>query len=71
LDNPGVSVTINLNGTELKEATYPETNQSYETENDWMICRKSEGTFEGRGAPGRLEDILLAFLNWAESHEKA
>jgi hypothetical protein len=59
IDNPGVAVDINLAETSLTSIPFEERKDKYESETEWMICRRAEGSFEGRGAPCRLEDILL------------
>lgn len=70
LDNPGVAVDINLADTPLASVPFEEKKDKYDLEMEWMICSREEDCFEGRGAPGRLEDIILEFLTWAESHPK-
>jgi hypothetical protein len=70
LDNPGVAVDINLAGTSLAAVPLEEKKDNYESETEWMICRRTEDRFEGRGVPSRLEDIVLLFLAWADRHEK-
>ncbi len=70
LDNPGVAVDIYLRETSLESVPFEEKKEDYETSDRWMICRRSAEWFEGRGAPGRLEDIIEEFLRWAELHEK-
>ena len=67
LDNPGFAVNIDLQDTILESRPYPEMKDLYETNDQWMICRRTDRTFEGRGAPSRLEDILKEFLRWAEA----
>ena len=70
LDNPGIAVDINLTDTPLAAVPFEEKKDKYESETEWMICSRREDRFEGRGAPCRLEDIILEFLAWAESHQK-
>jgi hypothetical protein len=70
LDNPGVAVDIELQETALESVPFEEKKNDYESSDRWMICRRSAEKFEGRGAPGRLEDIIEEFLRWAERHER-
>jgi len=70
LDNPGVAVDIDLQGTSLAAVSYEEKKDRYDSKTEWMICSRKENRFEGRGAPSRLEDIILEFLVWAGRHEK-
>ncbi len=68
LDNPGVAVDIDLRDTPLEAVPFAERKDDYESTDHWMLCRRNADTFEGRGAPDRLEDIIEEFLRWAESH---
>jgi hypothetical protein len=70
LDNPGVSLTVDLRETYLESATFEEKKDQYESTDRWMICRRSGEKFEARGAACRLEDMIEEFLRWAEQHEK-
>jgi hypothetical protein len=70
LDNPGVAIDIELPETSLESAPFEEKKEDYESSDRWMICRRSEDKFEGRGAACRLEDIIEEFLRWADRHEK-
>ncbi|HQF39415.1 MAG TPA: immunity 53 family protein [Opitutaceae bacterium] len=68
LDNPGVAVDIDLRDTPLETVPFAERKDDYESTDRWMLCRRNLDTFEGRGAPDRLEDSIEEFLRWAESH---
>jgi hypothetical protein len=69
IDNPGFAVDIDLRGTNLELVAYPEKKDSYDTEDRWMICRRTETRFEGRCAPSRLEDVIAEFLRWTENRK--
>jgi hypothetical protein len=71
LDEPGWSVDINLEGTNLDGHTFREVSYGVgaDAENsgdEWIWCRVEEGLFKGVGGPSKLEDILRVFLDWAE-----
>jgi hypothetical protein len=73
LDNPGWSVTINLEDTYLE--TFEFTSVSYgvgeeaeQSQNDWLICKKESSDFIGYGGPKKLQEIISIFLNWAKSY---
>ena len=66
IDNPGFAVDIDLRGTPLESVGYEEKKDQFESEDSWMICRRTKERFEGRGSPSRLEDIVCEFLTWAE-----
>ncbi len=70
LDNPGVSVKIELRDTYLESIPFEEKKDSCETRDTWMICRRNADVFEGAGAASRLENIIEEFLRWAEHYEK-
>ena len=70
LDNPGVSVSVDLRETDLESVPFEEKKEDYDSKDRWMICRRSSEKFEGRGAVGRLEDIIEEFLRWAALHQK-
>lgn len=71
LDNPGISVVINLADTPLAGVPFPEIRDKYESSTEWMICRRVGDQFEGVGAAVRLDDILLHFLAWSDRHAPA
>jgi hypothetical protein len=69
LDNPGWSVTIELNETNLADRPFTEL-QRMEHETDWIVCRVREAKFEGNGGPFMLDEILRVFLEWAMEARK-
>jgi len=69
LDNPGWRVQINLVGTALADVPCPVTEDAYEHKTDWMRCWRTESSWEGACGPRGLEDVLDAFLEWAEQSE--
>ena len=70
LDNPGVTLKVELRGTYLESVPFEERKEEPESKERWMLCRRSEHDFEGYGAPSRLEDIIEHFLCWAEFHRE-
>ena len=68
LDNPGWSVTIELNDTELENRPFTDV-QRLEHETDWIHCRVRDNKFEGHGGPFMLDEILQTFLTWAAAHD--
>lgn len=64
LDNPGWTVTIDLEGTDLKGRLFEEIND-LEGESDWIRCWVDDSKFQGVGDPEKLEQILQIFLSWA------
>jgi hypothetical protein len=60
LDNPGWSIRISLEGTALDESLLP---ADREGEDDWIVCRISDGHFEGFSGPRNLDELINAFRN--------
>lgn len=75
LDNPGWSVKIDLEGTELALTPF-EPVKTAVSDTQWLHCRvteRKEGAitrscqFEGFGGALNLEDIIKIFRTWAET----
>ena len=68
LDNPGWVVTIDLVGTALFNVSF-EPGERGDSENgqDWLRLKSDGKVFTGAGGVENLEEILEAFLSWAES----
>ena len=67
LDNPGWSLSVDLQGTNLESKPFDELREDYETRLDWMICRKTGMKFEAAGGPEKLKDMIRIFLRWTVS----
>ncbi|HET6762616.1 MAG TPA: immunity 53 family protein [Longimicrobiaceae bacterium] len=66
LDNPGWSVKVNLEGTDLEDRPFAEVAE-LEPEREWIHCRVVDCRFEGFGGPLMLDRILRGFVDWAMS----
>ena len=66
LDNPGWSVDINLEWTELSYKPF-KRGQYDNGEDDWLICFVENNIFKGSGDSYKLIKILEIFKMWAES----
>jgi hypothetical protein len=66
IDNPGWSVMINLENTELEEKKFNEIDIEISPDN-WLICFIKNRKFEGCGGPVNLPEIFRIFRNWAEN----
>ena len=75
LDNPGWSVKIDVEGTELAFTPF-EPVKTADSDIDWVYYRvteRKEGTlarsrsFEGSGGAFNLGDIIKIFRTWAEA----
>ena len=60
LDNPGWSVTIDLQGTNLELVSMNPFAED-RGENDWIHCKIEGGQFIGNGDPLKLKTILDLF----------
>lgn len=65
LDNPGWSVRVDLEGTELEGRAFQDF-ERHTTEEDWVVCRVRGTMFEGFGGPHNLPELLERFRDWAE-----
>jgi hypothetical protein len=65
IDNPGWSVSIDLNETTIANQMLQPLRVDV-SETDWMHCWKDSAKFEGRGDPGKLDAILRHFLRFVE-----
>ena len=69
LDNPGWSVRIDLDETNLHGKDFQKLEKEL-SEEDWIHCRVEDNKFIGYGDEGKLEEILKAFLDWAKSQSE-
>jgi len=72
LDNPGWSVAIDLHGTPLAMRPFPDHrygvgNDAEPSGEDWVECKVEAEKFIGHGGPFKLQEIVEAFLDWAEN----
>ena len=67
LDNPGWSVKINLNWTDLEEKSFKEIAID-NGDNDWIFCKVEDKEFRGYGDPDKLNSLIEIFKNWAEQN---
>ena len=65
LDNPGWSLTIDLEGTPLEGEPYEECRED-RTELNWVRCWVKDRRFKAACGPENLDDVLSEFLGWAE-----
>jgi hypothetical protein len=69
-DNPGWWLKISLKGTGLETKKFSEVSENigkdgHPTAESWLHCYIEDGKFNGSGDPGRLPQIISAFLDWA------
>jgi hypothetical protein len=66
IDNPGWSLTIDLQDTELENKKFQEISLE-RSDSEWVFCAIKDGKFEGRCGTGNLPEVLNYFRIWAES----
>lgn len=66
IDNPGWSLTINLEDTELRNRNFQQVDIN-RSEKDWIFCEVKNIQFEARGGVGNLPEMLRIFRKWAEN----
>lgn len=64
IDNPGWSIKVNLQDTELEHKEFKKI-QIERSEHDWIFCKVKEGNFEGACGPMNLPEVLRIFHKWA------
>jgi hypothetical protein len=65
LDNPGWTLDIELNETELEER--PFEGQSFErSEDDWLFAKRDKMKFKVACGPRNLDEAMAVFCDWAE-----
>ncbi|MFI1628153.1 immunity 53 family protein [Streptomyces noursei] len=64
LDNPGWTVKIDLEETDLADREYPRQ-QVTRDEHDWVMAWTSDRTFHIACGPGNLTEALTLFRAWA------
>jgi hypothetical protein len=65
IDNPGWSLKICLNETELQDKEFQKIKID-RSEHDWIRCSNDGNIFECFGGPLNLPEILEIFRKWAE-----
>lgn len=70
LDNPGWSLTIDLEGTDLQGLGF-ERMSVERSEGDWLVCRVEQERFLADGGPNNLDEILTVFLDWVERSQSS
>ncbi len=66
IDNPGWSLTINLEDTELGNRIFQQLDIN-RSEKDWVFCEIKNIKFQARCGVCNLTEILRIFRNWAEN----
>ena len=68
IDNPGWSLTVNLENTELESKSFHQIDIN-RSEHDWLFCTIRGANFEARCGVKNLPEILKILRHWAEIRE--
>lgn len=63
IDNPGWSISINLEDTELQSKMF-NTVEIERSNSNWLYCFKNNNKLEGRCGALNLHEVLDLFHNW-------
>ncbi len=69
LDNPGWSVTIDLEYTNLEGKQFGRI-KNHHSEQSWIECWVEDEKYRSFGDPSRLEEIFGVFVTWAKSQNE-
>ena len=64
IDNPGWSLSINLEDTEIENKKFRKL-EIERSESNWLVCFIRDNKFEGRCGACNLPEVLKIFRNWA------
>ena len=67
LDNPGWSIQISIQETELQDKNFLDVIIE-RTNKNWIFCKVRNGFFEGSCGSLNLPEMLQFFRDWAESN---
>ncbi|MBG6202671.1 hypothetical protein IWQ48_003818 [Labrenzia sp. EL_13] len=64
LDNPGWSITINLEETVQESQKFEEIKINYDDETTWMVIKKEDNKLLGACGPNELGKMLSIIATW-------
>ncbi len=67
LDNPGWTISFDLNGTILEDINFS-TIDIERSDNDWIYCKVEENIFKAAGGPKNLKEMLSIFKDWLNNN---
>lgn len=68
IDNPGWSLEVNLQDTELEKKKFQQIHIE-RSEHNWISCKLKDGKFDGACGPTNLPEVLKIFHDWANSDD--
>ena len=70
LDNPGWTVSVQLEGTQAAHLTYPKQ-EVHRSEHDWHVVGVERKVFEAACGPLNLGEVLHLFRLWVDGEPRA
>jgi hypothetical protein len=64
LDNPGWSLVIDLENTELESSSFETVDLNMESDNKWIHCEVKNKQFKGACGPLMLNEMVAIFTAW-------
>jgi Immunity protein 53 len=68
LDNPGWSITIDLEDTKMENINFTSVDIEKD-DNDWFACKVEKRKFRGACGPLNLLEVIDIFKSWVESNK--
>jgi len=65
LDNPGWTITIDLNGTPLEGRQFATLENNIDSDISWWACRLEGQQWRAACGPGDLGKVIDIFRSWA------
>ena len=65
LDNPGWTLTIDLDGTGLEAKPFDAVEDDLTSDVSWWVCKVENAKFIGHCGPRDLAAVLKVFRDWA------
>jgi len=69
LDNPGWTLEVDLNETDLEEHQFEKV-LTERSEDDWLFAKREEMRFKVDCGPRNLDEAITIFCDWAERSRK-
>lgn len=69
LDNPGWTVTVDLDETHQEDQAFTERKINYEHETRWLVVYKEGQKLKGACGPKELDTMLSLVTEWLQTRE--
>ncbi|MEJ5219102.1 Imm53 family immunity protein [Cognatishimia sp. D5M38] len=69
LDNPGWTITVDLDETHQEDQDFTESKINYEHKTRWLVVSKEGSKLKGACGPLELETMLVLVAEWLQPRE--